>query len=349
MVSNPFSAFGGNDAPQGDGASSYSVIRAGEFDVIDALPAEAQETLSGLRSLVEDIHASSSRASDKMFEDGKAADEAKTNFLVISDPSVASRMGDGRTLAEDHPEYIRRKASMEKAQARHRETIARRDALGQRWHGLKRLLTDIEAYIRAAGTLTAAPAMKVRLPSIDRLTAEVERVRKDIAELEAEKHAVNSAAYPAAEVKARARAEIEALAELGRPRVVQMIDNGPGEAVFWPDVVAKSRNFGMAVPLPGDLPRASHDRPGGHLALTAWLFKDRMIEAIEAEIDAFAEDDVLSTEARAAKLADLDARILDAERIECAIIRASGGIVDFREDADPRAVLGVEGPAPRED
>lgn len=345
------SAFFGSDAPQGDGAPSYSVIRAGEFDVIDALPAEAQDALTALRERVDDIHADVSRASDKMFDEGAAAEEAKTNFLVISDPNVALRMGNGRTLAEDHPEFIRRKAAMEKAQARHRETIAKKEALGQRWHGLKRLLTDVESYVATAGNLTAVPAPQVTLPRIDRLAAEVEKVRKDIAELKAEKHAVNSAAYPSAEVKARARREIEALAEAGRPNVLRMIDHGPAEGIFWPDVKAQSRILGgMAVPLPGDVRHAGEELPGGHLALLAFLCKDTMLAAVMAEIDAVSEDSAaLSSEQRVAKIAELDARILKAERIEAALVAASSGSVDFREDADPRAVLGVDGPAPRED
>ena len=48
---------------------------------------------------------------------------------------------------------------------------------------------------------------------------------------------------------------------------------------------------------------------------------------------------------RDAILADIDARLLDAERSEVAAVDASGG--DYREDTGPRALLGVVGPAPR--
>lgn len=356
MVFNPFSAFGGNGAPPGEGAvvrpPAGAALRVGEpVDVIDRLPDEAKGHLSALRDHVEALYDAVERLNAKRKESWQERGEAELNYKKLTDPTVASRYSRMHIVKEDHPEATAAKGKIDKAASAARAAQDRYDAAAERWQKAKRLLINVEKFIAAAGSLTMAPALKVKLPTVDRLAAEVEKIRSDLAELQAEKHEVRSAAFPAAEVKARARAEIEALAARGRPGVLGMIDNGPGEGIFWPDVVAKSRpRGGMAVPLPGDAPRVSHDLAGGHLALMAWLHKDALLAAIEAEIDMNAEDEsALSTEQRTVRLAEIDGRILDAERIECAIIRASGGALDFREGCDPRALLCLNGPPQGED
>ncbi|GLI93667.1 hypothetical protein [Methylocystis echinoides] len=86
-------------------------------------------------------------------------------------------------------------------------------------------------------------------------------------------------------------------------------------------------------------------------ALLAWLHRDTIIQRICAEIDAVADDrSALDPAQRAKKLAQADAAILLAEREEEAAIceaLSRGFLIDRREDADPRAIVGIEGPAPR--
>lgn len=226
----------------------------------------------------------------------------------------------------------------------------RRDSIGQRWQSQKRLLDRVEAYItslRSSSVHATSPSIK--FPSADRLLPEIDKNRNEILTLEADRHEILSKATPSAEIKVRARAEIEELARRGCPDVTYMINHGPSQGVIWPDYDAIARGRGIGVPLPGDM---GYTRlvQAPHLPLLAWLFKDRMIEAIEAEIDANAEDEhSLTVEQRTKKLAEIDARVLAAERIDVALVRHAGNAVDYREDTDPRALLGIEGPPSNDD
>lgn len=352
MTSSLFHAFSDHGAPQGE---TFTAPQGPFFsidppDVAERLPSAAKGHLASLRDHVEALYEIVERLNVKRQESWAARGEADLYLQQLTDPAVAMRYSRTHVFGEDHPDSVTAKAKLDKAARVAREISDRYDLAADRWTKQKRLLSKIEGYIAAARNLTMAPAVKLKFPTVDRLAAEVERIRKDIAELQAEKHAINSAAFPAAEAKARARAEIEMLAERGKPRVTQLIDHGPAAGVGWPHLVAKSSIYGMKTPLPGDEALTADDLPGAHLALIAWLHKDQLIAALDVEITAVAEDDAaLSTEQRAVKLAEVDARILDAERIECALVRNAGGTIDFRENTDPRAVLGVDGPAPRED
>ncbi|MCA1492750.1 hypothetical protein I6F11_17660 [Ensifer sp. NBAIM29] len=347
MVFNQFSAFGGASPevirpPQG-------APRVGETaDPIDRLPAEAQSVLADLRERVDDLYALLMTISEKKQEAWHARGEAEGAYKMLTNAEIAVRNGRSHIYSADHPAAVSAKAKWDKAARIAQELADKYDALGARLQAQRRLLDKIESYIRAAGDLTASPALKLKMPAVDRLAAEVERVRAEIAELAAEKHAINSAAFTSAEAKARARAEIEALAEKGRPRVLDLIDHGPRSGLTWPHLITQSRNHGMGLHLPGDELRAFTELDGSGLAVLAWLHRDALVQAIEAEIDAVAEDEnALSTEERAANLAALDLRILGAERIEAALVAASGGSIDHREDISPLAVLGVDVPSPR--
>lgn len=84
------------------------------------------------------------------------------------------------------------------------------------------------------------------------------------------------------------------------------------------------------------------------LGLLSWLFKDKLIAALDAEIDAISDDkNALSDEQRDARLAKLHDDLLDAERAECALIE--GTAIAHRTDTDARALLAIVGPAPSED
>lgn len=352
MTSSLFHAFSDHGAPQGETftAPQGPFFSVDPPDVGERLPTEAQGHLASLRDHVESLYQAVERLSAKRQEAWQARGEAELYYTQLTDAAVAMRYSRSHVFGPDHPDAVAAKARFDAAARVAREISDRYDAAADRWMKQKRLTSKTESYIAAAGGLKIAPASKIKFPAADRLAAEIERVRSDVEELKAEKHAINSAAYPAAEAKARARAEIEMLAERGKPRVTQLIDHGPAAGVGWPHLVAKSSIYGAVVRLPGDEAHTAQDLPGAHLALTAWPHKDALLVALEAEIDAVAEDGAaLSTKERAARLAEVDARLLDFERIEVALIGTAGGAVDFREDTDPRAFLGVAGPAPRED
>ncbi|PDS79158.1 hypothetical protein [Rhizobium sp. L43] len=336
----------------------------------EALSADVRNKLDALREHVDALHADYTRLSDKMFEAGKEHSDAKLQFQIITDPSVAMRYGQAFIYEEDSPVYKSRKGAFDEKAKKHRDSIAKTEAAGERYHGPKALLNKVEKYIQkhgarrarpwapveteekeavAAGALKPAAKPAIKFPAVDRLPAEIEKFRNEGATLRADRHEILSAAFPSSEIFPRMKAEVEELARLGRPNVLQLIDHGPTAGIIWPNYETITRGAGIGVRLPGDIGfTRAVDAP--HLPLIAWMFKDQLLKALEAELTEFSEDaHALSTEERVAKLKDIDARILANQRIEAALVDASGGAIEHRADIDPRAFLGVEGPDPHED
>lgn len=320
------------------------------LDLDEVLP-NARLAIEALSSVVDDLSDLRELAREKKDEAYKDWQEAKTQFAARTDPAQAARYGQAMIFPAGHPEYVRMKERSDKAEKKFRSANERLEGLAQRWQSQKRLLTATERYLATlrGAAIVAVPAPSIKFPSADRLLPEIDKQRNEIATLFADRHEILSKAFPSAEIKARARAEIEELARHGCPDVSYMVNHGPSEGVIWPDYEAIARGRGIGVPLPGGV---GHTRfiQAPHLPLLAWLFKDRMLQAIDAEIDANAEDEQsLSLEQRTKKLAEIDARILAAERVDVALVRHSSGAADYRDDTDPRALLGIEGPPSNED
>jgi hypothetical protein len=80
-------------------------------------------------------------------------------------------------------------------------------------------------------------------------------------------------------------------------------------------------------------------------ATLAWLFRDALLERIDAAIDAESDDDnAMTHEQRKIRTAEIQNDILATERDEAALVRsamAQNLPVEFRADCSPIAVLGV--------
>ncbi|QND22554.1 hypothetical protein HB774_24080 [Rhizobium leguminosarum bv. viciae] len=301
------------------------------------LPAGAKAALDALRERVSDLR-------DLVEVSMKRKEEAREEHLHELWQLSMRKQAYGFST-EDYEKH------RVKIDAAHKKLLSFNDSpISQRWTSQKRLLTRVEAYVASLrATCAQAPSPSVKFPSADRLLPEIDKQRTEIATLLADRHEILSKAFPSIEIKARARAEIEELARRGAPDVSYVLNHGPSEGLVWPDYRTIARGGGIGVVLPGDTGFTSRvDAP--HLPLLAWLFKDRLLAAIEAEIDANSEDEQsLSLEVRTKKLSEIDARILMAERVDVAMTRHSGGAADYRDDTDPRAFLGVEGPPSNED
>ena len=86
------------------------------------------------------------------------------------------------------------------------------------------------------------------------------------------------------------------------------------------------------------------------VGLMAWLHRDALIAAIDAEIDAVADDEHALTDAdRAMKTKQLSDQLLTTERAECDLVAVTRGQIDYSDNVDPRALLGLSSdmPAPR--
>jgi hypothetical protein len=87
-------------------------------------------------------------------------------------------------------------------------------------------------------------------------------------------------------------------------------------------------------------------------AIAAWLARDEIVAEVTAQVEALYDDDTpVASDAEKRKLvAEIDAQILEAERVEAQAMwqaRRDGVDLPWRADLDVRALLGVEGPVPQ--
>ena len=250
------------------------------------------------------------------------------------DALAHSQVPDERQLREAEAEVTKIEAEM----AERREVQAR---LRSRWDAIAALLRDIDIYLHGAprGALKAAadPApARAANPA-----AAVEAARARLGDLGCEVAAIWQAPLTAAELKAAAAREIAALAERGAP----VIEAGDG-SLRWPAQTQAVHGMTESGPV------MSHFELPAALPFMAWLHRDALLDRVEAAIDALALDGAMTAAERAEREAELLAEILAAERgEERAIEQASdaGLGIDRRPDADPRAVLGIDGPRPGAD
>jgi hypothetical protein len=164
--------------------------------------------------------------------------------------------------------------------------------------------------------------------------AAVDRFRRKRRDLIADLAAVAAAPITSEAARALVHAEIERLATKGRPDLFGVVEHG--DPIRWPmeNVIAQA---GVRASAPDAL------------AVVAWLHRDALLAALDAEIAALADDGAaLTDEERDVRKAEVLTSILEHERAECWLIDDLGGTVALRPDTDCRAWLGVSGPAPVE-
>ncbi|MGV7218266.1 hypothetical protein [Bradyrhizobium sp. UFLA05-112] len=175
--------------------------------------------------------------------------------------------------------------------------------------------------------------------------ATLERLRRRLRELAADWHRVQSAPRTSSEAIADARAQIEALAQRGEPDFSALIE--VGGAIGWPQVQQRLPLVGLAINEEGEarLTGVAQGEVIDQTALNAWFDTDKWLAKAEKRIREQCDDKVaLSQQDRAEKLAEIASDQLEAERAECALIwklQRDGQAVEFRDDADIRAVLGI--------
>lgn len=167
------------------------------------------------------------------------------------------------------------------------------------------------------------------------LNAAIAGVRAQISDLGAEIVRVERALVPAADAKARAAELVDALIAEGRPDVRGLLSATPAP-LRWPtvsDTPLQTTGYQTAPAL--NVP-----------AMLAWLAgRKTMLARLEAEIDALADDAAALPAERGGLLAELRAKLLDAERREAALLDAAaeaGLHIEPRADMDPAALLSIE-------
>lgn len=195
-------------------------------------------------------------------------------------------------------------------------------------HGCENWLNEM-----ARGGARFALAEPIAVRTTGSAARAIEDIRAEIGRLEEEYRAAENAPAPLVDLKARAVAAIDALAEQGKPHLysssrigdpvgiaerLELVSIGPSL-----DGVAQARMMPMSA------------------NFLAWALRDVLVERVGNLISTLPNDGALADEQREERLRDVAAKKLHAERIEEALVERSGGAITRRPDADPRAILGI--------
>ncbi|MHB2166078.1 hypothetical protein [Alsobacter sp. R-9] len=269
--------------------------------------------------------------------------DAERDLTILREASgrkESVRQSDGSLSWSPGVSHEERLAAAEKrvetAKAEFARLNARTEEAHERYQAAMRAEVQAMRYIRAhADRVTAAAPVTIAKATPDALA----KVLEEIAKLGADRHEIRSAPVPSSYAKARMRAEVDALANAGRPDVGRLIDIPDGE-ITWPEERCEISNGSGAVTY-GRLPDAT--------ALVAWLYRDDLVARLDREIEDLADDGAaLDEQTRAKKLAAIAEATLAAERKAVAIVdslKAGGQWVAFPEHLDVRALLHADGPA----
>jgi hypothetical protein len=315
------------------------------------LPPASREILEELRTVAEARHGAALAAGRRL---QGARDEAEAAALAVNnlvdprprvtaapDDWMGRRVMEARTsmpVGEDQPILIEARARLRRADEAFARANANYTTAGEAFHAAKRVLTIAENFLAAHPGVEPFAADEVdgdaKPKKGESLESAIDRFRKRLRELAADRDAVAAAMLPAADAKAAARRQIEALAARGAPDLTRLLEV-PGAEIAWPTTFERIQAYAANGAGAGGV--ASVDA----VALVAWLCKDQMIAAAAAEIDALAGDEsaALSAEERAERIAAIEAEILAVERDECDLVEQSNGTIIHRDDVDPRALL----------
>ena len=282
------------------------------------------------RSLGEDVKDARNLLHGLEREYARLADSASLGGLrrFENDGRGGQNVTDGRETLDQSRQAIDRQ------NAEIKRLLKMADEANSKASEFARLPQRLEQWLDGVGRQKLKPftgSVKPKLQAGEVWVAAIERSRRVIANLKAERHRVASAPIPASEAKILMRREIDTLAEAGAPDVSPYLEGG---AIRWP-VAPLKRGDGSVITF--DLLDVR--------SLLVWLDRDRLISRLEAEIDATSDPDLaMSVQQRRVEDARLVEKLLLAEREEEALIVSAAKdsvMITRRPDADPRAVLEV--------
>lgn len=286
--------------------------RNGAGDMLALLPDEARARLERHRADMEAARVAYAAAADAAQDVGA---ELARLTAGASDPHHAPSGFQKRLIAEAQRRHDAAREAAERARSR---------VAGYAF------VTRIEQWLTGSDHGGRFIFLNTPAPRAKDLRAEVIRIRAEIEAIEGKFQAAEDAPATVAEIRAKAVAEIDALAQRGALSI------SPSTRSDKP--LAFARRF--AGRSAGDIPTGD-----GGASLIAWLLRDAILNRVDAELSNIPQAGALSFDQREAEIARLSVLRLDLERAEEAAIAAaemSGQSIPRRPDADPRAILGLE-------
>ena len=191
-----------------------SMMRDLAGDPIDRMPRAASVKLRALRNLAEERHAAVTASAAARQEAVSAREHAEKRVRELRGGPYEQRK-----CSDDHPSMVDALAKLGRANEELARINETHDARAHRWQTVSRPKNAAEEYLRSIGMSDPiiAHTGETTPRKGETLNAAIARLRNEIREISANMHTVRSAPRPASHAKARMRAEIERLAELGRP------------------------------------------------------------------------------------------------------------------------------------
>lgn len=292
-------------------------------DPLAGLPPAARDKFLAISDATNDAYALS-RGPRADIDAARERVEELTGHLSRHE-AVAPRFQNGAEIA-------RLRAALDSARAERDRHQARYDKAIAAWQPLKRVYDTLNNYISNSGACTQAEPVEV--PQIEGKSPVqmLETARAVVVELKSERKQIVAAPNPSSHAKAAAREFVDRFAKEGEPPIELLLETNR------PLTLRGGFDNMTSTPILQNF--------------LFWLCRDEIVKKLDKLIAENAEDDnALTAEERRERLRDIDAKILQAERIEEEIVVAclsAGAHVDRRGDMDPRAVLGICGPTPRD-
>jgi hypothetical protein len=309
---------------------------APHFDLTDALPPQAAERLRALKLAAKESH-----AIIPAFEEIREASAARTNAASALKRLTDNPQEGGFKLAPDDLRVVAATRTLEKATAAFERLSALQATRGAAFQSNSAAFANVEAWLRGGrpqGTvLLDDESDPPKLNKGETLLDAIARVQRRVREVKADLHRISSSPMPSSHARAKMRAQIEALAARGAPSVSNLVEHD-GEVEFQTQQ-AQTQVFNAS---PGAI---GFTVTPDAVALTCWLHRAALVDALDKEITAEADDaaalSLIDRELRTAEaMSDLQA----VERAEAALIWRGMGEklpVAFRADINPVAVLGI--------
>jgi hypothetical protein len=311
--------------PTGDRSDPVRVASSSSKRGEELLPEPARAKLRGLKEAADEHLVVVQRLSSDLRQarDSRSAilAEIEQNKTVHGRPPL-------------NVDLVRRLHGLDEEIARLEARLAPRE---EKWRAESRLLQRLGEYLEDLPRGVALAECSPPPPSRSRKQQSfgLDEIRDRIGALRADLHEVASAPLHSSQVKEKAEAFVQSLASRFSPPVYWLFE-------------ANINSFEWStLPRPGSSPGDPGDFDVA--GFQAWLDPDRLLAAMEREIDAISDDDhALSVEQRREKEGALKSEMLALERLEEDLCIAEDA--PRRPDLDPRAFLNLSdsAPAPRE-
>ncbi len=303
-------------------------------DIIELLPADAAARLRAFRRDADDAAAVVRNIVTRTLEVRERRQSAEARLRYVTRPPS------GRAAGEGHPGYEQAKADVDRTAAELAELANRETAASAIWNLRAGIVRDIERELRDKASrrlaFQMAPAIEPHLLKGEDVIAGIERCRREVRRLQADLHEVRSAPLLASEARAIMVAQVNALAEAGKPYVGATVETG---------APVEFATEGMRTVARGEAIAYVGWEQSNALATLAWLHRDALVKKLTAEIDGESDDAAaLSAADRRKRESELLADLAATKRQIGALIAladSQGLTVEHEAGVEAEVALGI--------